>query len=104
MKTFKRKIENFTCEYCGEKVKGNGYTNHCPKCLYSKHVDIYPGDRRETCGGLMPPVNFELVKGEYVLVYKCMKCGAKRRNHMTEGDSMAALEKLSETIAKKLFF
>ena len=26
-------------------MKGNGYTNHCPKCLWSKHVDINPGDR-----------------------------------------------------------
>ena len=104
MKTFKRKIENFTCEYCGEKVKGNGYTNHCPKCLYSKHVDIYPGDRKEICGGLMPPVNFELEKGKYILVYECVKCGAKKRNHMAEQDSMTALEELSESIAKKLLF
>ncbi|MFA5023297.1 MAG: RNHCP domain-containing protein, partial [Candidatus Paceibacterota bacterium] len=30
---FKRQIEDFVCEHCGEKVVGNGYTNHCPRCL-----------------------------------------------------------------------
>ena len=39
---FKRKKENFVCENCGAEVKGDGFTNHCPKCLYSKHVDIFP--------------------------------------------------------------
>ncbi|MFA6992594.1 MAG: RNHCP domain-containing protein, partial [Candidatus Gracilibacteria bacterium] len=39
-KRFSRTIEDFVCEKCGAKVKGDGYTNHCPKCLWSKHVDI----------------------------------------------------------------
>lgn len=38
-KNFTRVIEDFICENCGTEVKGNGYTNHCPKCLWSKHVD-----------------------------------------------------------------
>jgi Zn finger protein HypA/HybF involved in hydrogenase expression len=48
---FKRTIEDFTCEHCGEQVTGNGFTNHCPQCLWSKHVDIDPGDRLALCGG-----------------------------------------------------
>ena len=60
MKQFQRKKENFVCEHCGQEVIGNGYTNHCPSCLHSKHVDINPGDRAETCGGLMEPVDLEL--------------------------------------------
>ena len=39
---FKRKIEDFVCGNCGEKIKGDGYTNHCLQCLWSKHVDITP--------------------------------------------------------------
>ena len=76
---FIKNKEDFVCEKCGQKVKGNGYTNHCPKCLWSKHVDIHPGDRAEICGGMMSPVSIDLEKGEYVINYKCVKCGARRR-------------------------
>ena len=43
-KKFQRKVEDFICEKCGTKNIGNGFTNHCFKCLWSKHVDINPGD------------------------------------------------------------
>ncbi|HYC79501.1 MAG TPA: RNHCP domain-containing protein, partial [Candidatus Binatia bacterium] len=56
MKLFQRTPENFVCENCGTKVSGNGYTNHCPNCLYSKHVDNNPGDRLNKCHGLMEPI------------------------------------------------
>ncbi|MBR6751902.1 MAG: RNHCP domain-containing protein, partial [Alphaproteobacteria bacterium] len=45
MKQFVKRVENFTCAHCGAEVFGNGYTNHCPKCLWSRHVDNNPGDR-----------------------------------------------------------
>ncbi|MFA5319276.1 MAG: RNHCP domain-containing protein, partial [Candidatus Paceibacterota bacterium] len=72
---FKRKIEDFVCENCGARVPGNGFTNHCPKCLWSKHVDINPGDRAESCGGLMEPIGMALEKGKYVITQKCLACG-----------------------------
>jgi hypothetical protein len=53
---FKKTKEDFVCEHCGKPVVGNGYTNHCPECLWSKHVDVNPGDRAATCLGLMEPV------------------------------------------------
>ena len=65
---FQKKIENFTCGDCGAKVKGNGYTNHCPVCLWSKHVDVNPGDRQNICGGMMRPVAVEFDHGEYMIV------------------------------------
>jgi ribosomal protein L37AE/L43A len=99
---FQKKIENFVCEHCGSKVTGSGYTNHCPNCLYSKHVDINPGDRAEACGGIMPPVDFEIVKGEYILIHKCKKCGIVRKNHLAKNDNLEALIKLSKSIAKNL--
>jgi hypothetical protein len=102
MRQFKRTIENFTCGHCGTKVKGTGYTNHCPNCLYSKHVDINPGDRAETCGGLMPPIDFDLEKGEYILIHKCEKCGTVKKNQLVKNDNMDALIKLSGSVAKKL--
>jgi hypothetical protein len=49
---FQRTREDFTRERCRTFVKGGGYTNHCPECLWSKHVDVNPGDRQATCQGL----------------------------------------------------
>jgi len=101
---FQKKIENFTCENCGTKVEGNGYTNHCPKCLFSKHVDVNPGDRAEVCGGLMEPVGLKLEKGHYIITHRCQKCGLERNNQAADNDDINALIKLSETIAKKTLF
>ena len=85
-KKFTRKIEDFTCEHCGLQVKGTGYTNHCPRCLWSKHVDIHPGDRAETCQGLMKPAGVELDHGEYIIIHQCEKCGQIKKNHATKED------------------
>lgn len=75
---FQRKIEDFVCENCGEEVKGNGYTNHCPNCLWSKHVDNNPGDRQNECQGLMKPINAFFKNGIWHLVHKCQKCGFEK--------------------------
>lgn len=88
---FKRTIESFTCERCGTEVEGDGYTNHCPKCLTSKHVDVDPGDRESECGGLMPPVGRELKDGEWRVIQRCERCGHSRPNKMKEEDNMEAL-------------
>ena len=66
--SFQRRIENFVCENCGYEVAGTGYTNHCPKCLWSKHVDIHPGDRSAACGGMMEPIRVEGASPEYAIV------------------------------------
>lgn len=95
MISFLRKIENFICEHCGQETQGTGYTNHCSKCLYSKHVDINPGDRASDCGGLMKPVQVELDHGEYVIVHKCKKCGYKKRNKTSLEDNMDLIIQLS---------
>ncbi len=99
-KKFTRKIENFVCLNCGFKVTGSGYTNHCPSCLFSKHVDINPGDRQEACGGLMKPIGVEMKAGKYILVHKCQKCGITRKNKAASNDNMDELIKLAQNIAK----
>ena len=75
---FQRKIEDFVCEYCGQKVNGDGYTNHCPNCLWSKHVDIWPGDRQNKCQGLMEPMEAYFKNGVWHLIHQCQKCGESR--------------------------
>ena len=104
MQKFKKTIENFTCDNCKFKVEGNGYTNHCPKCLYSKHVDVNPGDRLETCGGLMEPIFLILEKKGYKITHRCLKCGQEHNCKASPDDSVEAFVKLSETLAKKAMF
>lgn len=93
--SFIRTKEDFVCEMCGREVKGTGYTNHCPNCLWSKHVDVDPGDREADCKGLMKPVALEK-KGEvFMIVHKCEKCGFKRLNKAEKGDNFNELIKIS---------
>ena len=102
MRQFQRRREDFVCEHCGVEVHGNGYTNHCPHCLYSKHVDVNPGDREETCGGLMEPVSLEQKDGQYILVHQCQKCGFERRNKVCEEDDFEAVLSLARRQTEKL--
>jgi len=94
-KKFQRRMEDFVCLNCGECVKGNGYTNHCPKCLFSRHVDMNPGDRQCSCLGLMKPAGVEYVRGEYIIIHKCVKCGMKKRNKSSPDDSFEEIVKVS---------
>jgi len=95
-KKFQQRKEDFICENCGNIVTGNGYTNHCPNCLFSKHVDINPGDRLATCRGIMEPVNFEVKGSSYVIIQLCRKCGFERKNKFSDGDNINVLLNLSK--------
>jgi rubrerythrin len=90
-KVFIKKTEDFVCEKCNALVKGDGYTNHCPTCLYSKHVDINPGDRASSCGGLMKPVSIEGSVGKYRVVHKCIVCGYEKPNKIAEIDDIKTI-------------
>ena len=83
---FQKKVEDFICEKCGKEVKGNGFTNHCPACLWSKHVDVNPGDRQATCGGMMEPINFMSERTGYCIIHRCKLCGFERKNQLTDQD------------------
>jgi hypothetical protein len=99
---FQRRVEDFTCEQCGTAVVGDGYTNHCPKCLWSKHVDIMPGDRAADCGGMMEPIAIEGSTGKgYRIRHRCKKCGHEKMNDANAADSpdaLVALAKRGETV------
>ncbi len=91
---FTRKKEDFTCERCGAQVTGTGYTDHCPSCLVSKHVDKMPGDRENKCKGVMKPISAEYRNGSYIIYYKCEKCGLNTHVTANEADNKAVLESL----------
>ncbi len=81
-----RKNENtaFQCENCYQTVvplTNGSYRNHCPFCLYSKHLDEHPGDRASKCKGLMLPMQLDYSgKKGYQIIHQCMKCGKTQRN------------------------
>lgn len=90
-KKFQRTKEDFLCGKCGFFVRGSGYTNHCPQCLWSKHVDVNPGDRRATCLGLMEPVGVEVKGGEYTIFHRCTQCGFEKKNKASKEDNFDVL-------------
>ena len=89
--SFQRTVEDFVCEYCGFPVKGNGYTNHCPKCLWSKHVDVQPGDRMALCRGLMRPIRVEGSSPDYVIVHQCVMCDHRSKMKVMPEDMQAVV-------------
>jgi hypothetical protein len=92
---FQRRIEDFICEHCGYSVQGSGYTNHCPQCLWSKHVDVNPGDRAEPCQGLMEPVGVEVKKGKYRILHRCTRCGTEGWNKAAKEDDFEVILQLA---------
>ena len=97
MKVFTMRDEEFICEKCGKKVNKLNYTarDHCPYCLYSKHVDITPGDRLNECKGLLKPMGIEKFKDSYKIIYKCVKCGELHKNIVANDDDMNLIINLS---------
>ncbi|MDD3498629.1 MAG: RNHCP domain-containing protein, partial [Candidatus Moranbacteria bacterium] len=66
-----------------------------PDCLWSRHVDINPGDRLSECGGMMEPIGIDQKKGNYIILHKCIKCGYEKRNRTAEGDDFDAILKVA---------
>ena len=86
---FTRTVEDFTCGHCGETVTGDGYTNHCPACMWSRHVDIDPGDRASECGGMMQPIQIMYEQSEFHVLHRCIACGHEKKNRTSDRDDLA---------------
>ncbi|HEY2794506.1 MAG TPA: RNHCP domain-containing protein [Micromonosporaceae bacterium] len=99
----------FTCEHCGSDVlplTNGSYRNHCPACLWSKHVDVEPGDRDSDCGGLMRPQHVESRSGKgLVIVHRCTACGFVRPNRVAEdtvqADEVEAIIAIITTVPRR---
>jgi predicted RNA-binding Zn-ribbon protein involved in translation (DUF1610 family) len=97
---FVKRVEDFKCENCGTDVIGNGFTNHCGVCLWSKHVDNDPGDRLVSCGGLMRPVGVEKGKSSFMVIHKCENCGITKRNSVALTDNFDVLASIARKFAE----
>ena len=90
----------FTCDRCSAKVDsaatGTRHRNHCPRCLWSVHVDNNTGDRAATCRGPMEPIAVWVrPNGEWAIVHRCRRCNEVRANRIAGDDNALALMSLA---------
>jgi len=73
--------EAFQCENCGKSVPIGGVMirDHCPFCLWGRHLDNVPGDRASTCGGMMEPQYFSSAGDTQWIHYSCTQCSHEFR-------------------------
>ncbi len=117
---------DFTCIHCKNFVSadpimaGVQNRNHCPYCLYSRHVDLFEaGDRMAACKGEMRPVGLTMKRtrnkyarenqGELMLIHQCTACGKVSINRIAADDDadllLEVLEKsdpMDEQLARQL--
>lgn len=92
----------FICKHCKLPVSsalflsGVHNRNHCPYCLWSRHLDLYAaGDRLSACKSLMQPIGLTLkitrkrygsVLGELMLIHVCIECQSISINRIAADD------------------
>lgn len=108
-----RPEEQFTCIHChlpvscAPSVAGVQNRNHCPLCLWSRHLDWRePGDRMASCRAPMEPVGLTTKRGrnkyagerdgELMLIHRCAGCGKLVLNRIAADDQADAILALFE--------
>jgi RNHCP domain len=91
----------FRCGNCrldvSYRAPGTSHRNHCPNCLWSRHLDgDRPGDREADCGSLMEPIAVTVRgDGEWVLVHRCGGCDELHLNRTAADDNPLILLRLA---------
>lgn len=113
-----KEVKGFKCENCRKLVSSRGqigtaHRNHCPHCLWSKHVDEgQSGDRMSGCRGPMRPVGLTFKHegldkytgkpkvGELMLVHQCLKCAGFSINRLAADDeAQVVLQVFEDSLA-----
>lgn len=87
---------------CAPLASGVQNRNHCPACLWSRHLDwLEAGDRLSGCRAAMEPVGLTTKRsknkyarqrdGELMLIHRCTGCTAIVINRISADDSAAAI-------------
>jgi hypothetical protein len=101
-------FSSFRCIKCAlmvsadHELSGVNNRNHCPNCLYSRHVDLVKaGDRKAGCGARMQPIGLTVKhtgkkygspsQGELMIIHRCSGCGKVSINRVAADDSAGAL-------------
>lgn len=99
----------FVCVHCGATAQAAGggtkHRNHCPRCLWSVHLDHKPGDRLACCGAPMEPVAVWVRQdGEWAVIHRCTVCGMMSSNRIAADDNeMLLLSIAVKPLAKPPF-
>lgn len=104
----KERQGSFKCSHCNHMIPinvqmGTHNRNHCPDCLWSKHLDIKPGDRKSDCNGGMKPIGLTFKKtnsgvlGEIMIVHSCCNCSEIHVNRIAADDAIFALESIFQS-------
>ena len=96
----RRSPTSFRCRNCRLDVPadapGTAHRNHCPNCLWSRHVDDSPGDRAALCGSSMEPIAISVRgAGEWVLVHRCLGCDTVHLNRIAGDDNPLLLVRIA---------
>jgi hypothetical protein len=96
----RRGPDSFRCRNCRLDVPiaapRTQHRNHCPNCLWSRHVDNVPGDRRADCAGSMEPIGVSVRDdGEWALVHRCTACSEVHVNRIAGDDNPLMLMRLA---------
>lgn len=100
---------HFRCLHCGAVVynqpviSGVQNRNHCPFCLWSRHMDyLHPGDRMSACKAVMQPIALTVKQtrnkyashamGELMLVHRCDDCSKLSINRIAADDQACMIE------------
>jgi len=75
------------CFHCHQPIpqsaSGTHHRNHCPRCLWSVHLDNHPGDRAAKCGEKMEPIAVQVrPNGEWLLIHRCQRCHTLNANRI----------------------
>jgi hypothetical protein len=75
---------------------GTAHRNHCPSCLWSRHLDgDMPGDRAADCGASMEPLAVSARgDGEWLLIHRCTGCDVLHLNRTAGDDNPLSLLRL----------
>jgi hypothetical protein len=97
----RRGPDAFRCTHCRRDVPlrapGTKHRNHCPTCLWSRHVDDdVPGDRDASCCSAMEPLAVCVrPDGEWALIHRCRGCEQLRVNRIAGDDNPLVLMQLA---------
>jgi hypothetical protein len=94
---------DFRCAHCGNFVSavvllaGVNNRNHCPYCLWSRHMDLFDaGDRLAACKAPMQPIGLTFKRrrkkyapstnGELMIIHQCVECESLSINRVAADD------------------
>ncbi|MEM8873751.1 MAG: RNHCP domain-containing protein [Planctomycetota bacterium] len=95
-----RRRDGFQCIHCRQFISnhasGTQHRNHCPWCLWSRHLDDKPGDRASPCRAPTEPIAITVrPDGEWAIVHRCTRCRDLKTNRIAGDDSELALLQLA---------